>query len=161
MHVPVEVADKAVEFVKDKGIDCCLALGGSTIGLAKIIALKTHLPIVAIPTTGGAFNLPHAQVHAITLAYSVHYNRNADNEAMDKLAEALGVEDREKVGLAIYHLNESLGIKMTLKDLGLPKQGPAEVARIVCASPYYNPRDYNYKELSDLLEKAYKDLPPI
>lgn len=54
MHVPVEVADRAVEFVKDNDIDCCLGLGlggGSTIGLAKIIALKTHLPIVAIPTT--------------------------------------------------------------------------------------------------------------
>ena len=52
MHVPAEVASKAVKFVKSNNIDCCLALGGgSTIGLAKIIALKTHLPIVAIPTT--------------------------------------------------------------------------------------------------------------
>src|SRR5690606_23386450 len=52
MHVPVDVADKAVEFAKESDIDCCLALGGgSTIRLAKIIALKTHLPIVAIPTT--------------------------------------------------------------------------------------------------------------
>lgn len=52
MHVPVKVADKAVEFVQSNDIDCCLALGGgSTIGLAKVIALKTHLPIVAIPTT--------------------------------------------------------------------------------------------------------------
>ena len=41
MHVPVDVANKAVEFAKESDIDCCLALGGgSTIGLAKIIALK-------------------------------------------------------------------------------------------------------------------------
>ena len=33
-------------------VDCCLALGGgSAIGLAKAIALETHLPIIAIPTT--------------------------------------------------------------------------------------------------------------
>lgn len=289
MHVPAEVASKAVDFVKFNNIDCCLALGGgSTIGLAKIIALKTRLPIVAIPTTyagsemtpiygttenhlkttgkdmyvlpkivvydpelnltlpaqisacsgmnamahaiealyakeknpiislmaiesikalksslpiivgdltnisarekatygawlagiclgsvgmaihhkichtlGGAFNLEHAQAHAITLAYSVHYNRNADIEAMDRLAEALDVDDREKVGLAIYHLNKSLGVKMALKDLGLPKEGPAAVARIVCDSPYYNPREYSYKEIRGLLEKAYEGLPPI
>jgi alcohol dehydrogenase class IV len=288
MHVPVDVADKAVEFVKESDIDCCLALGGgSTIGLAKIIALKTHLPIVAIPTTyagsemtaiygltknnlkttgkdshvlpkvviydpylnrtlpakisacsgmnamahavealyaedknpvvslmaiesikalksslpvivkeltnisarqkasygawlagiclgsvgmaihhkichtlGGTFNLPHAQAHAITLAYSVHYNRNADIEAMDRLAEALDVSSREEVGLAIYRLNQSLDIELALKDIGLPKEGPADVARMVCDSPYYNPREYNYDELEGLLQRAYKGLPP-
>lgn len=288
MHVPVEVADKAVEFVQSNDIDCCLALGGgSTIGLAKAIALKTQLPIVAIPTTyagsemtaiygitennlkttgkdirvlpkvviydpelnltlpanisacsgmnamahavealyaedknpivslmavesikalksalpsiikdlndisarrkatygawlagvclgsvgmaihhkichtlGGTYNLPHAQAHAITLAYSVHYNRNADSEAMDRLAEALGVSSREEVGLAIYRLNESLGIDLALKDIGLSEEGPAEVARIVCDSPYYNPREYNYDELEGLLQKAYQGLPP-
>ena len=288
MHVPVDVADKAVEFAKESDIDCCVALGGgSTIGLAKIIALKTHLPIVAIPTTyagsemtaiygltknnlkttgkdshvlpkvviydpklnqalpakisacsgmnamahavealyaedknpiislmaiesikalksslpvivkeltnisarqkasygawlagiclgsvgmaihhkichtlGGTFNLPHAQAHAITLAYSVHYNRNADIEAMDRLAEALDVSSREEVGLAIYRLNQSLGIELTLKDIGLPEDGPADVARMVCDSPYYNPRGYNYDELEGLLQRAYKGLPP-
>ena len=289
MHVPVEVADRAVEFVKDNDIDCCLGLGGgSTIGLAKIIALKTHLPIVAIPTTyagsemtpiygftennlkttgkdnhvlpkvviydpnlnrtlpakisacsgmnamahaiealyaedknpivslmaiesikalqfslpvivedltnisarqkasygawlagmclgsvgmaihhkichalGGTFNLPHAQAHAITLAYSVHYNRNADIEAMDRLVEAFGVSSREEIGLVIYCLNQCLGIDLALKDIGLPKEGPAKVARIVCDSPYYNPREYNYDELEKLLNKAYLGLPPI
>lgn len=289
MHVPVEVADKAVEFAKDNDIDCCLGLGGgSTIGLAKIIALKTHLPIVAIPTTyagsemtpiygftennlkttgkdnhvlpkvviydpnlnltlpakisacsgmnamahavealyakdknpiislmaiesikalqsslpvivedltnisarqkasygawlagvclgsvgmaihhkichvlGGTFNLPHAQAHAITLAYSVHYNRHADIEAMDRLAEAFGVSSCEEVGLVIYRLNQSLGIDLALKDIGLPKEGPAEVAKIVCDSPYYNPREYNYDELEQLLTKAYLGLPPV
>lgn len=288
MHVPVEVAGKAVAFARDNEIDCCLALGGgSTIGLAKIIALKTHLPIVAIPTTyagsemttvygitennlkttgkdihvlpkvviydpeltvtlpaqisacsgmnamahavealyakdknpiislmaiesiralksalpiivkdptnmsarrdasygawlsgiclcsvgmaihhkichtlGGTYNLPHAQAHAITLAYSVHYNRNADIEAMDRLAEVLDVRSREEVGLAIYRLNESLGIDLALKDIGLPQEGPSKVAGIVCNSPYYNPREYNYDELKDLLDKAYQGLPP-
>lgn len=289
MHVPVEVANKAIDFVQENNIDCCLALGGgSTIGLAKAIALKIHTPIVAIPTTyagsemttvygltennlkttgkdihvlpkvviydpelsvtlpaeisacsgmnamahavealyaqdknpiislmatdsiqalkaalpaivknthdlearqkatygawlagiclgsvgmaihhkichtlGGTFNLPHAQAHAITLAYSVHYNRNADVEAMDRLAGALGVASREDVGMAIYQLNQSLNIPLALKDIGLPEQGPAEVARIICDSPYYNPRGYDYDELLDLLTKAYQGLPPV
>lgn len=289
MHVPVDVANTAIEYAKEKGIDCCLALGGgSTIGLAKAIALKTHLPIVAIPTTyagsemttvygltennlkttgkdihvlpkvviydpelsvslpaeisacsgmnamahavealyaqdknpiismmavesiqalkaalpiivknpkdiearqkatygawlagiclgsvgmaihhkichtlGGTFNLPHAQAHAITLAYSVHYNRHSDIEAMDRLAVALGVNNREDVGMAIYALNQQLHIPMALKEIGLPVNGPAEVARIICDSPYYNPRSYDYDELQDLLTKAYEGLPPV
>lgn len=111
-------------------------------------------------TLGGTYNLPHAQAHAITLAYSVHYNRNADVEAMDRLVEALGVSNREEVGLEIYRLNQSLGIPLALKDIGLPEEGPAEVAQIICDSLYYNPRDYDYEELKDLLNKAYQGLSP-
>ncbi|MES1964768.1 maleylacetate reductase [Psychrobacter sp. AH5] len=288
MHVPIAIADEAVAYAQLHEVDCCLSLGGgSTIGLAKAIALQTHLPIVAIPTTyagsemtaiygvtdnhhkttgknncvlpkmviydpelnlslpaqvsacsgmnamahaiealyaedknpiislmaiesiqalksalpiivkdisniaarqkasygawlagvclgsvgmamhhkichvlGGTFNLPHAEAHAIILAYSVHYNRHADSEAMDRLAMALAVDSREELGLAIYRLNQFLGIEMALKNIGLPKEGPTKVAQMVGDSPYYNPRDYNYQELKELLEKAYEGLPP-
>lgn len=52
MHVPVEVAKEAILFVKQCEADCAIAVGGgSTIGLAKAIALETALPILAIPTT--------------------------------------------------------------------------------------------------------------
>jgi alcohol dehydrogenase class IV len=52
MHVPVEVAQKAVEEASRLGADCVVAAGGgSTIGLAKAIALQSALPILAVPTT--------------------------------------------------------------------------------------------------------------
>jgi len=52
MHVPVEVACKAVEEADRLGADCVVAAGGgSTIGLAKAIALTSALPILAVPTT--------------------------------------------------------------------------------------------------------------
>jgi maleylacetate reductase len=52
MHVPVEVARKAVEEAHRLGADCVVAAGGgSTIGLAKAIALNSALPILAVPTT--------------------------------------------------------------------------------------------------------------
>lgn len=289
MHVPIDVADEAVNYVKKNNIDCCLALGGgSTIGLAKAIALKTALPILAIPTTysgsemtsiygmtdknlkstgkdikvlpkvviydpqlsltlppkvsycsginamshamealyakeknpitssmavesikylksslpqiikdpldisarqdallgawlagsclgsvgmalhhkichtlGGTFSLPHAQSHTIMLAYSIHYNRNADLEAIDKIALALDVNSREEIGLTIYRLNKASGVELALKALGLPKEGPSMVAKIICDSPYYNPRGYDFDELEYLLNKAYQGLPPV
>ena len=50
MHVPIEVVDEAEKAIA--GADCLLAIGGgSTTGLAKALALRTNLPIVAIPTT--------------------------------------------------------------------------------------------------------------
>ncbi|MFD5625981.1 maleylacetate reductase [Streptomyces sp. NPDC127072] len=52
MHVPVEVADRAVEVARTVGADGCVAVGGgSAIGLGKAIALRTGLPLVAVPST--------------------------------------------------------------------------------------------------------------
>lgn len=52
MHVPVEVARAARETASRLGADLAVAVGGgSTIGLAKAIALERALPILAIPTT--------------------------------------------------------------------------------------------------------------
>ncbi|KAG7444492.1 iron-containing alcohol dehydrogenase [Guyanagaster necrorhizus] len=52
MHTPTNVTDDAVGIVQKLGADVVIALGGgSTIGLAKAIALRTDLPQIAIPTT--------------------------------------------------------------------------------------------------------------
>lgn len=52
MHVPVAVVARAQEMVRQTKADGIVAFGGgSTIGLAKAIALESGLPVVAIPTT--------------------------------------------------------------------------------------------------------------
>lgn len=51
-HVPAELAEDARATAHSLGADCCVAVGGgSTIGLAKAIALNIELPILAVPTT--------------------------------------------------------------------------------------------------------------
>jgi alcohol dehydrogenase class IV len=52
MHVPVEVAGRALRAAVDAGVDILVSVGGgSTTGLAKAVALTTGLPIIAVPTT--------------------------------------------------------------------------------------------------------------
>ncbi|MBM3484057.1 MAG: maleylacetate reductase [Alphaproteobacteria bacterium] len=52
MHVPVDVAKAGEKAARDVRADCTVAVGGgSTIGLAKAIALSMGLPVVAVPTT--------------------------------------------------------------------------------------------------------------
>ncbi len=52
MHVPAETARAARETARRVAADCIVAIGGgSTIGLAKAVAVDTKLPIIAVPTT--------------------------------------------------------------------------------------------------------------
>ncbi|HSW22451.1 MAG TPA: maleylacetate reductase [Burkholderiaceae bacterium] len=52
MHVPRATADAAVALARELHADVLVAVGGgSTIGLAKAIALEIGLPILALPTT--------------------------------------------------------------------------------------------------------------
>lgn len=52
MHTPVEVTERAISIVRDAQIDGFVAVGGgSAIGLAKALALRTDLPQIAVPTT--------------------------------------------------------------------------------------------------------------
>jgi maleylacetate reductase len=52
MHVPAALATAASERVEQSSADLMVCLGGgSAIGLAKAVALRTGLPILAVPTT--------------------------------------------------------------------------------------------------------------
>jgi maleylacetate reductase len=51
-HVPVELATAASTHVRALAADGCVAIGGgSSIGLAKAIALEANVPFIAVPTT--------------------------------------------------------------------------------------------------------------
>nr|ABL75144.1 maleylacetate reductase [Arthrobacter sp. JS443] len=51
-HVPIEKAEKARAAASEHGVDLLVCIGGgSAIGLAKAVALSSHVPIVAVPTT--------------------------------------------------------------------------------------------------------------
>lgn len=52
MHTPVDVTRDAMDHLASTGADCIIALGGgSTTGLGKALAYRTHLPQIVIPTT--------------------------------------------------------------------------------------------------------------
>jgi maleylacetate reductase len=51
-HVPADVVDRGVEAARAAGADGCVAVGGgSAIGLGKAVALRTGLPLIAVPST--------------------------------------------------------------------------------------------------------------
>ena len=52
MHAPIQVTERAVAVVRAASADAVVAVGGgSAIGLAKAIGIRTGLPQIAVPTT--------------------------------------------------------------------------------------------------------------
>ena len=52
MHTPVEITAQAQQYAESVKADCLVAVGGgSTTGLGKALALRTHKPQIVIPTT--------------------------------------------------------------------------------------------------------------
>lgn len=280
MHTPVEVTAAALEVLRAHECDCLIALGGgSTIGLAKALAVRTGLPQIAIPTTyagsevtpvlgetengvkttrkadtilpkvviydvlqtlslppqvsassalnaiahaaealyseeanpiitlmaeegiaalvrhldailadpqdieartmaqygawlcgtclgtvgmaihhklchvlGGAFNLPHAETHAILLPYSLAYNAEAAPHAMRILSRALGVED--KPWMALYDMLRRLGLPTSLKAIGMPEDGIERAVELSLQARYWNPRALEAAPLRRLFQAA-------
>ena len=285
MHTPVDVTLSAMAKVDEAGADCLVAVGGgSTIGLAKAIALRTDLPQIAIPTTyagseatpiigqtengvkttqtslrvlpevilydvdlttslpvpisvvsalnaiahaveglysqqanpvislmaqegiraltaampllvrdpldilarsdalygawlcgttlgavgmalhhklchtlGGTFDLPHAQTHAVILPHALAYNAPFAQEAVARIEAALG---RPNAPLALHELARSLGAPVSLKELGMPREGLERVIELTFAKPYWNPAPLDEGRLRNLLERAWEGLPP-
>lgn len=285
MHVPVETARQAVDVVRKLGADGCIAAGGgSTIGLAKAIALESDLPIIALPTTYagsevtplygltegglkktgrdwrvlpraviydpeltyglpvalsltsginaiahaaealyapnanpvitlmaemgvralvsalprikvahhdpkarndalygawlcgtvlgnsqmgihhkichtlGGFNLPHAEMHTVILPHALAYNAQYAPEAMAVIGRALGSSDGVK---AIYEFSGSLGVPMSLRELGMPQDGLERAADLIVATPYPNPRPIDRPAILELLQRAYDGVAPF
>ncbi len=64
-HVPAELAERGRARFAELGADGLVAIGGgSAIGLAKAIALTTHAPLVAVPTTYSGSEM--TSIHGVT-----------------------------------------------------------------------------------------------
>ncbi|MFS8935268.1 maleylacetate reductase [Cupriavidus taiwanensis] len=75
MHVPVDVVKNAVDAVRRANADGCVAAGGgSTMGLAKAIALEAGLPFIAVPTTYAGSEM--TPLYAITEGGLKHTGRD-------------------------------------------------------------------------------------
>ena len=121
MHVPVEVAREAERVARELNADGCVAVGGgSTVGLAKAVALSMGLPIVAVPTTYAgsemtpvwgltdadgkttgkdAIVLPRSVIYDVELTASLPLRMTVESglNAMAHAVEALYAPDRSPV----------------------------------------------------------------
>jgi maleylacetate reductase len=103
-------------------------------------------------TLGGAYGLPHADMHAAVLSHVVAYNQRAAPHAMTVLARALGVADP---ATELFDLAARIGIPMALRDIGMPYEGIDAAADLAMQNVYSNPRALERDAIRDLLAAAW------
>lgn len=107
---------------------------------------------------GGAFDLPHAQTHAIVLPHVLAFNTPAAPEARVRIGEALGGGEP---ALALYEMGRKLGVPEGLRELGLREADIDSVlGDILAIVPSDNPRPVAVAELRGLLHAAWAGIEP-
>jgi maleylacetate reductase len=88
-------------------------------------------------TLGGAYNLPHAAMHAALLPYVAAFNRLAAPEAMGALTRALRTDDGPA---GLWDLASSLGAPTSLTDVGFEPAHVDDASAIIARANITLPR---------------------
>lgn len=108
---------------------------------------------------GGAYDLPHADTHAVVLPHVLAYNADDAPEAAARVATALGADEAVAGLISLY---DDLGAPRALRDLGLREDQLEEAtALVVEAAPGDNPRSVTAANVSRLLHRAWAGEPPL
>ncbi|WP_040167245.1 maleylacetate reductase [Microbacterium gorillae] len=106
---------------------------------------------------GGAYGLPHAEMHAVVLPYVVAFNAPAAPEAAARISDVL---DGAPAAEGLWQLGRDLGSPVALRDLGFDDADIPEAARLCAeAIPASNPRPVSVAELEALLRAAWAGTP--
>ena len=102
---------------------------------------------------GGAYDLPHAETHAVVLPYVVAFNAPAAAEAIARIARAVDTADPSQ---GLRQLAVGLGLAQSLRELGLLKDQIPEAVRLLRnVVPGDNPRPVSDGDLTRILAAAW------
>ncbi|QWT25168.1 maleylacetate reductase [Subtercola sp. PAMC28395] len=102
---------------------------------------------------GGAFNLPHAQTHAVMLPHVLAFNAGSIGADADAIAAALGAP---KAAEGLWSLGRELDSPDNLEALGLKASQLDEAIAIVSAKlPIANPRPVTPDDIAAILTAAF------
>lgn len=107
---------------------------------------------------GGAFNLPHAETHAILLPHAMAYNSVAVPDVDRSIAQILGAS---QAAAGLYDFARRLGIPLALREIGMPESGIDRGADLAMANPYWNPRPLEHDSVRALIARAWAGDEPV
>ncbi|MGX9354726.1 hypothetical protein ACS3SW_06060 [Roseobacteraceae bacterium S113] len=108
-------------------------------------------------TLGGAFDLPHAQTHAIILPHAIAYNARSAPTELQPIADML---ESDTPGRALYDFAREINAPRALRDIGLREQDLDSATALATQSPYPNPHPVTQTDIHALLKAAWAGAPP-
>ncbi|MGN6751688.1 MAG: maleylacetate reductase [Intrasporangium sp.] len=146
-----------------QGRDECLY--GAYLAAAAFASAGSGLHHKICHVLGGAFDLPHAETHAVVLPHVLALNEPAVPEAARNLRAALGAGTPDGAAgspgdgsatASLERLRSSLGAPTALRDFGLQEQDlPDAVERVLPVVPESNPVRVTPERLHRLLRAAW------
>jgi maleylacetate reductase len=133
------------------------ALLGAWLGGASLAAAGVGIHHQLCHLLGGAYRLPHAELHAVVLPHAVRFVAPAARPQLARLADRLGVDD---VPGAIWDLGRRLGTPASLAELGLAEAELDRAATRAVATVVQTPRRAGVSELRALLGAAWQGRRP-
>jgi len=104
-------------------------------------------------TLGGSFDLPHAETHTVMLPHSISYNLPIVGSLLDPVKEL--VEGATDAVDALNQFSTKLGVKRSLRDLGMREEDLDKAAEIACEQQYPNPRELEREKIREILRRAW------
>jgi Alcohol dehydrogenase, class IV len=129
------------------------ALEGAWLAGSALASVQMALHHKLCHTLGGAFDLPHAETHAVLLPYTAAYNRPAAAAAMERAAKALNAPDAPT---ALLDLERKIGTPLSLEKIGMKESDLDRAADLAVERQYPNPREVTKLEVRQLLDAAFR-----
>ncbi|MFZ3555868.1 maleylacetate reductase [Streptomyces sp. BH055] len=108
---------------------------------------------------GGAYNLPHAQTHAVVLPYVLAFNAPAAPEAERRIATAFNATSAVE---GLQQLRQLVAAPAALRDHGFSKKHIEDAAQAILESiPVNNPRPVTADDVRQLLCAAWAGTDPM
>ncbi len=101
---------------------------------------------------GGAYDLPHAEMHSVVLPYALAHVQPSQPAAIGRMAVALGSPD---VPGAIFDLGRVIGAPAGLGEIGMPIERLDEAAGLIAAAAAGTRFEISEQEVRALLDHAF------
>lgn len=106
---------------------------------------------------GGAYDLPHAEMHTVILPHALALVAPSEPEAMARIGSAL---DDQDVPAAVYDLAASLGAPTSLRAIGMPPERLDEAASLIFEAIPGTPKPVDIPAVRALLADAFEGRRP-
>lgn len=106
---------------------------------------------------GGAFDLPHAPMHALLLPHTVAYNAGSTGIEIQRLSCAVGASDP---AAKLYELLRELGLPYSLQQIGMREEDLDSAVNLVMRSVHWNHRSLDKDSILAMLKRSFTGSPP-